>query len=152
MLVRVTSTHSYDLLGGAVGRLVVAENYFCFPSQLRHAANGVLHISSLVFAGNDHRYGQLFFGNGGGSILATTTCVMQSLFKNGRRAQNRFKKADSSGTYLGSSTIRCVSRASKSASFIRFRMSAVESQFCSARGTFIPSHSAKVTNGSQRWL
>ena len=27
---------------------------------------------------------------------------------------------------------------------------AVESQFCSVRGTFIPIHSAKVTSGSQR--
>src|SRR5207249_4665066 len=90
--------------------------------------------------------------NGGGSSLATTTCVMQSLFKKGRRAQKRFKKADSNGTHLGNSTIRCVSSASKPASFIRFRMSAMESQFCSTRGTFMPVHSANVTNGSQKWL
>src|SRR6266498_477019 len=91
-------------------------------------------------------------GTGGGSALATTTCVMQSLFKNGRREQNRFRKADRRGTYLGNSTIKCVSRASKPASFIKFRISTLESQFCSVRGTFIPIHSAKVTNGSQRWL
>src|SRR6059058_3112326 len=49
---------------------------------------------------------------GGGSIRATTTCVMHSLFRNGRRAQKRLKKPDSNGRYFGKSTIRCVSRAS----------------------------------------
>src|SRR5215831_2005809 len=85
------------------------------------------------------------FGTGGGTNLPTTTCVMQRRFSNGKRAQNRLKKADRIGTYFGSITMRCVSSASNPASFIRFRMSAVESQFCSVRGTFIPTHSAKVT-------
>src|SRR5213594_5210009 len=83
---------------------------------------------------------------GGGIILATTTCVMQSLLRNGGRAQKRLKKPDSNGKYFGKRTIRCVSRASKPASFNKFRISVVESQFCSVRGTFIPVHSAKVTN------
>src|SRR5437879_13726468 len=93
-----------------------------------------------------------FKATDGGTIRATTTCVMQSLLRNGRRAQKRLKKPDSNGKYFGKRTIRCVSRASKPASFNRLRISAVESQFCSVRGTFIPTHSAKVTSGSQRWL
>src|SRR5205809_8111968 len=91
-----------------------------------------------------------FDATDGGNIRATTTCVMQSLLRNGKRAQNRLKNTDSNGKYFGRSTIRCVSRASKPASFKRLRISAVESQFCSVRGTFIPIHSAKVTSGSQR--
>ena len=87
---------------------------------------------------------------GGGTIRATTTCVIQSLLRNGRRAQRRFKKPDNRGKYLGKRTIRCVSRTSKPASFNKLRISAVESQFCSVRGTFIPVHSANVTSGSQR--
>src|SRR6266542_1325731 len=87
-----------------------------------------------------------------GTVRATTTCVIQSLLRNGRRAQRRFKKTDSRGKYFGKRTIRCVSRASKPASFNKFRMSAVESQFCSLRNTFILVHSAKVTSGSQRLL
>ena len=149
---RVRSTYSHDLIGGAVARLIVAENNFCFPAQLRDAPHGSFHISFFVFARNDYRDGQIFLRNGGGNSLATTTSVMQSLFNKGRRAQNRFRKVDNNGTYLGNSTILCVSSASKPASFIRFRMSDVASQFCSTRGTFIPSHSAKVTSGSHRWL
>src|SRR5436309_11163400 len=96
--------------------------------------------------------GRLSGETGGGTTRATTTCVMQSLFRNGRRAQKRFRKLDSKGKYFGKRTTRCVSSASKPASFNRFRISVVESQFCSVRGTFIPNHSAKVTSGSQRWL
>jgi hypothetical protein len=62
------------------------------------------------------------------------------------------KKPDSTGKYFSKRTIRCVSRASKPTSFNKLRISAVESQFCSVRGTFIPIHSAKVTSGSQRSL
>src|SRR5881227_2327255 len=79
-------------------------------------------------------------GTGGGSNLPTTTCVIQSRFNSGNRVQNRLRKAETSGTCFGSITIRCVSRASNPASFNRFAISTVESQFCSVRGTFIPIH------------
>src|SRR5439155_3571050 len=91
-------------------------------------------------------------GTGGGTNLPTTTCVIHNRFSSGKRAQNRLRKADTSGTYFGRITTRCVSSASNPASCNRFAISSVESQFCSVRGTFIPIHSANVTSGSQRRL
>src|SRR5262249_23286363 len=117
---------------------------------MRQAASSTFPFSFLHGTTTDTE--SLSSKTGGGIIRATTTCVMQSLLRNGRRAQKRFRKPDSNGKYFGKRTTRCVSSASKPASFNRFRISAVESQFCSVRGTFIPTHSAKVTSGSQRWL
>src|SRR5215472_9443044 len=117
---------------------------------MRHTAASTFPFSSLhgMITETDRSFSE----TAAGSSLATTTCVMQSLFNNGKRAQNRFRKVDNKGTYLGNNTILCVSSASNPASFIRFRMSDVESQFCSMRGTFMQSHSAKVTSGSHKWL
>src|SRR5438067_270365 len=67
-------------------------------------------------------------GTGGGSNLPMTTCVIQSRFNSGNRAQNRLRKADTSGTYFGRMTRRCVSSASNPASFNRFAISSVDCQ------------------------
>src|SRR2546423_1198642 len=116
---------------------------------MRRAASSTLPFSFLHGITTDTE--SVSRDMGGGQMRATTTWVMQSLLKSGSRAQKRFNRSDNKGRYFGNKTILCVSSASKPASFNRFLMSVVESQFCSARGTFIPSHSAKVTKGSHRW-
>src|SRR4026209_1709332 len=60
ILIPIAHLHSPYLVGGSIGRLIVAENDLCPTRQTRNTANGVFNVSFLVFAWNDDRYGKIF--------------------------------------------------------------------------------------------
>src|SRR4029077_740545 len=89
-----------------VSRLSITENDLCPSRHRRNAANGILNVSFLVLHGITTETARSSTATACGTIRATTTCVMQTLLRDGRRAQRRFKKRR--GKYFGKRTILCV--------------------------------------------